>query len=583
MMLKGKGGIQYSLASSPLATGGEGEIYAVNGQSGIVAKIYLPGKAGIDKERKLVKMVGEPPDKSILSQIAWPQDVIYNAGQFVGFIMPKLSINEDLNVVYEYGSAAKYANMPWENRIIIAENLCAVLDSIHSVGHVVGDFNPKNISVNPQTGTITFLDTDSYHIQDGAETYRCDVGMPEYLSSEIQIKMRGGGTLATAALPTFTKDTDNFALAIHIFQLLMNGVHPFACAIIPSQSSVTAPQPSENIAKGQFPFMQDIPGVKIPVFAPDITILPKQIQSLFERAFVNGSKNPSVRPNAIEWHTALRSLRGELKSCGSVSHHQYHKPLSSCPWCEVNNRFAQKFKPKSTLTQTVITAPTYTPPPSASKVTPPTTSYTSTPKSSGNQTSSSSSMKKFLGIAAVLIIGVIIFATTRPNNDNFPVGSGFDSGLATNTPSPVQPAAPQPVTPTPAPAAPPPVTTPAPATSPPMTTSAPAMPPPIDHETVFGDLVDLWIVNNSVGNVWGDSGIRWDFRRDGTWVRINENNQGTRVYGTWVLDNSDNLTLRAENFGWENNTRVHTVRGDDANRVYVTVSGNINPDLVLVR
>ena len=110
MIYAGKDGIQYNLSSTPFAKGGEGEIFAVNGQAGIVAKIYLPGKAGIDKERKLVKMVGEPPDSSVLSQIAWPQDVLYNAGQFVGFTMPKLSINEDLNVIYEYGDSAKYAN-----------------------------------------------------------------------------------------------------------------------------------------------------------------------------------------------------------------------------------------------------------------------------------------------------------------------------------------------------------------------------------------------------------------------------------------------------------------------------------------
>ena len=363
MNLKGKGGLQYALSAKPLAAGGEGEIYNINGQPSFVAKLYFPGKANLDKERKLIKMVNEPPDASVLSQIAWPNDVLYNdTGKFVGFVMPKMNTNEELNVIYEYGSAAKYAHMQWDSRIVIAQNLCVVLDSVHKAGHTCGDFNPKNISVDPKTGHIVFLDTDSYHIQDGTETYRCDVGMPEYLASEVQVKMRGGGTLATANLPTFSQDTDNFALAIHIFQLLMNGVHPFACAIIPSQDSVRAPQPIDNIERGQFPFMQKIPGFKIPAFAPEITILPKALQNLFERAFVSGHRNPSSRPNAVEWHTALRNLRNELKTCSNVQHHQYHKSLSSCPWCEVNNRFAQKFQPKSTLTQTTITAPSYTPP-----------------------------------------------------------------------------------------------------------------------------------------------------------------------------------------------------------------------------
>ena len=362
-MYKGKGGLQYDLAERPLAAGGEGKIYAINEQPGLVAKLYLPGKASIDKERKLIKMVNEPPGKDVLTQIAWPQDVLYDRlGKFVGFTMPKLNTNEDLNVVYEYGSASKYPNMLWENKIIIAQNLCAVLDSVHIAGHTVGDFNPKNISVDPKTGHIVFLDTDSYHIQDGDVTYRCDVGMPEYLPSEVQVKMRGGGTLASANLPTFTQQSDNFALAIHIFQLLMNGVHPFACAIIPSQDSVTVPQPIDNIERGLFPFIHKTSGFKIPPLAPEINILPNNLQDLFKRAFIGGHHNPNVRPSAEEWHAALGILRSNLKTCGNVSHHQYYKKITTCPWCEADNRYARKFRPKPKLSQTTITVPSYTPP-----------------------------------------------------------------------------------------------------------------------------------------------------------------------------------------------------------------------------
>jgi len=424
-MYKGKGGIQYTLSAKALAAGGEGEIFDITGQPNVVAKIYKPGKTSVEKERKLIRMVDFPPDKSVLSQIAWPQDVLYDSGKFVGFVMPKMSINEDLNVIYEYGASAKYPHMPWDNRLLIAQNLCAVLDSVHAVGHTVGDFNPKNISVNPQTGHIMFLDTDSYHITDGSDTLRCDVGMPEYLPAEIQIKMRGGGTLATAKLPTFAQDTDNFALAIHIFQLLMNGVHPFACAIIPSQSSVTAPQPHENISKGEFPFIQNIPGIKIPVYAPPISILPQEIQDLFERAFIDGYVNPSARPSAEEWHKAIGRLRGQLKTCNNVQHHQYYKALSSCPWCDVNNIFSQSFQPKSTLTQQTIKAPKYTPPPSR-----PTQANSSYTASNTSPSSYHTSAKKRMSAGAkvaifALVIGVGALLTGM-------VSGWFDFGNGNN-------------------------------------------------------------------------------------------------------------------------------------------------------
>ena len=355
MIYKGKGGKQYNLAPNPFAQGGEGKVYDVIGDNQIVAKLYKNGLNTIEKERKLVTMVDNPPDRAVMTQISWPLDVLYDSSNiFVGFVMPKLNINEDLNVIYEYGTTAKYPNISWTNKIVIAKNLCAVLDAVHYAGHVVGDLNPKNISVDPNNGHIVFVDTDSYHIEDNGTVYRCNVGMPEYLPVEIQRKMKGG--LSAAPLPTFSKDSDNFALAVHIFQLLMNGTHPFACRILPSQASVVFPQPSDNILNGVFPFMQPKSGIAIPIYAPDIDILPAYIKKMFSRAFIDGYNTPSQRPTAEEWYHALEQLETELSSCKQVSHHEYHKSLKKCPWCEVDQRFGSSVAtPKKTpLVQTTI-------------------------------------------------------------------------------------------------------------------------------------------------------------------------------------------------------------------------------------
>jgi len=429
MTYNGKGNIQYNLPPKPLKAGGEGEIYDIIGQSSSVAKIYKPGKVNPEKERKLIRMINFPPDKSALSQIAWPQDVLYdNAGKFVGFVMPKMKINEDLNVIYEYGSSAKYPNMQWENRIIIAKNLCVVLHYIHEIGYVCGDLNPKNISVDPKTGFVVFLDTDSYHIEDGNKIYRCDVGMPEYLPAEIQKKMRGGSNLATASLPTFSVDTDNFALAIHIFQLLMNGVHPFACAIIPSQSSVTFPQPSDNIERGEFPFMQSIPGISIPVFAPKITILPQDIQDLFKRTFIDGHNSPSVRPKPEEWHTALESLGHNLKTCKKVSHHQYYENLKSCPWCEANESFNKTLN-KVTLSQTQIKPQVVPPKP---YVTPTSSGSVYRPKKQGKPLSAGGKLAVAFIMLCALVMGFGLFngwfAGNNKNQKKYKIGDTGPAG-----------------------------------------------------------------------------------------------------------------------------------------------------------
>ncbi len=337
MILKGKGGIQYNLEATPFAQGGEGQIFNIIGHSDKVAKLYKAGKITPNHERKLLKMVITPPEQDVLDQIAWPLDVLYDNNKFVGFVMRKFKLNEDLNVIYEYGSSAKYPELTWGNKIRIAKNLCVVLNAVHEAGHVCGDFNPKNISVDPNTGHITFVDTDSYHITDGSNTYRCNVGMPEYLPVEIQKKMYNG--LSNAALPTFSQATDNFALAVHIFQLLMNGVHPFACAIIPSQDSVPIPDTSDSILKGECPFFKNVPGKQIPKFAPPADILPQEIKKLFLLAFVDGHNDPGMRPSAEVWYYALERLENNLKKCNAVGYHEYHNSQNVCPWCEADKRF----------------------------------------------------------------------------------------------------------------------------------------------------------------------------------------------------------------------------------------------------
>ena len=402
MILRGKGGIQYNLAPTPFAQGGEGQIFNINGMPDKVAKLYKAGKITADHERKLIKMVMTPPDQDVLSQIAWPLDVLYDNGTFVGFIMHKFKLNEDLNVIYEYGSSAKYPEMTWGNKIRIAKNLCVVLNAVHEAGHVCGDFNPKNISVDPNTGHITFVDTDSYHITDGNNIYRCNVGMPEYLPREIQIKMHNG--LANAALPTFSQATDNFALAVHIFQLLMNGVHPFACAVIPSQDSVPIPSTSDSILNGECPFFKNVPGKQIPKFAPSADILPQEIKRLFMLAFVEGHASPSARPSAETWYYALERLEKNLKPCRDVGHHEYHNSLSACPWCEADQRFSGALSSAKSggLKQSTFTPPV-APPPTRSTYTPPTTrnpSYTPSPGSVSSSGTSGSSSPTYVGASS---------------------------------------------------------------------------------------------------------------------------------------------------------------------------------------
>ena len=308
MIFKGKSGTSYKIIEPAIGKGGEGSIYKINGMPNFVLKEFIDSKRTEGRERKLLTMIASPVSNKIMEHVTWPKDVVYKNGRFAGYVMPKINNNnKSLNVMYK---TVKYNEKDeFIKKIIIAWNFCVAINSVHNAGQVCGDLNPNNITVNPNKGTVTLVDTDSYHIteKNRNRVYRCEVGMPDYLAPEIHEKMKKYKRLDTAPLPTFTRQTDLFALAVHIFALLMNGCHPFANAVDLSQNhaSVAAPQPIENIRNGFFPFYMNKSGLTIPKYAPKFDQLPEKIRKLFIRAFVDGHKNPQVRPNAIEWYNAL--------------------------------------------------------------------------------------------------------------------------------------------------------------------------------------------------------------------------------------------------------------------------------------
>lgn len=342
----GANGAYYTIIEPALGKGGEGSVYKILEKPDYVLKVFIEKNRTETRRRKLLAMLNTPLPISAMSQITWPVDVVYDNGRFIGYVMPETKNNEDLNVMY----SDKYI-CPLNEKITIAKNLCAAVNSIHEVGQVCGDLNPKNIAVDPRTGNVTLVDTDSYDITDknnGVE-YRCEVGLPEYIAKELQekLKQNKGKDLKTLPLPTFTRETDLFALAVHIFALLMNGCHPFACAVDSgmdnikqlsySQPSIAAPQPIENIRNGFFPFYMKKQHITTPLYAPSFDMLPKNIQRLFIRAFVEGNDNPKKRPTEEEWYNELSVMQQNLKTCSKDNSHLFPSHNKVCPWCALEN------------------------------------------------------------------------------------------------------------------------------------------------------------------------------------------------------------------------------------------------------
>lgn len=365
---RGMDGCSYQLSENELAGGGEGKLYKIVNRPNQVAKIFKEERRTATREEKLKKMVNLCLSEGQLCHVTWPQDIIYDWNGFAGYVMPLLENSRNLNMVYATGEVT----LTYRNRLLIAHNLCAAVEEIHSLGQVCGDLNPQNISVNlnlmdKDAFHVTLVDADSYHFFDSATntTYRCEVGLSEYIAPELQKKLTGGSNLKNAMLPTYTRETDLFALAVHVFALLMNGSHPFACAVDQNgswenqmekmtsvaQESVVLPQPIDNIKNGFFPFHQKREGITYPLYAPALQSLPVYLQELFIRTFEEGYENPERRVRASEWCSALRSFAtgGELIQCPKMHWYASHNP--ACPWCNLEKRLEEMLKSRMTAEQ----------------------------------------------------------------------------------------------------------------------------------------------------------------------------------------------------------------------------------------
>lgn len=343
----------YTLGSR-LGRGGEGEVYEIAGRPNLVAKLYFdskfssaPGSPDLRQEQreKIETMLDQPVDPYIngVLSVAWPQDILIDQqGKFVGFTMPRVNSKHHIFAASRERERVKlYPNYTWKTAILIAYNLTVAVKIVHQTNAVVGDLNPNNIMID-ERGHVTLIDTDSFNITNKrtGKVYKCTVGVPEMLPPELQ-----GKDLSKPG-SVFTKQTDSFALAIHIFNLLMNNCHPFGCLNHNKSRSSSSNNPIvSNIVKGICPYVTSATGSTSPD-APDVMMLPKEVRQLFDRSFSyttsTSVKSSTIanRPSPEEWQTVLGALySSSMKECRNAmpNLHMYPSHYSKCPWCEIRH------------------------------------------------------------------------------------------------------------------------------------------------------------------------------------------------------------------------------------------------------
>ena len=392
----GRNGYRYRLEKE-IGAGGEGRVFKISGQN-LVGKIYK--KVDPEVEKKIRYMVQHPiadlRDSSgkVILALAWPQDILCDdQGVFIGYTMPFIQNGVEICTVARGCDMPKaktmFPNYDWMFNLQVAINLSKAVAYLHSNNCIVGDLNCKNIMVSPD-GLITMLDNDSFDLLDTVSGihFRCCAGTQDYLAPELQ-----GRNLRSAGA-VFSVHSDNFALAIHIFQLLMNNYHPFTGKnLVVIQNSTSVNQRLDHLVNGKCPFIHNYSDLTIPIGAPYLSemVTPQLVQDFYRTFDYNAGniqERMKLRTTAAQWVMDLQQYMnqfytpGQAYRCSNNQKHYYLRQAGKCGLCAAEERLTnfRNQKAASAPPKPVPPKPTPTPTPHAS---------TSVPQSARKSSSSS--------------------------------------------------------------------------------------------------------------------------------------------------------------------------------------------------
>jgi hypothetical protein len=318
-----------------LGKGAAGRIHEVVGRPDLVAKVYIdPAQARshydrIDAMLRNPPGIGQPHQEGGRNypQLAWPTDhVLSMRDEPLGFAMPMLPLKHavDLEAILTRRSRER-EGLPQELivRLFVARNLAAVVRELHKAGHFIIDMKPKNMSVyrlaNP--GLIALLDADGFCIYGGpSERYPAQMFTSEYIAPELL----AGNRKASEA----REEQDRWALAVIIFRLLNENIHPYSGTFLGSES----PTIDDNVRNGRYAYGR-VPNRELrPNPLSMHEFFDDDTRELFDRAF---GGDPYSRPDARTWREHLDLFtdpaKGRIFRCRvDPSHWHFSKGCGLC-------------------------------------------------------------------------------------------------------------------------------------------------------------------------------------------------------------------------------------------------------------
>lgn len=312
------------LPGEQLGRGGEATVHAVQGEPQLAVKLWNEPSA--EQRAKLAVMLRSVPEDvpgpGGHRSLAWPLAAVTGTdSQAAGFVMPRLDAArmKPLHQVYHPGTRRRTApGVGWHWLVRAARNLAATLATLHASGYIVGDLNESNVLASDRA-LVTLIDLDSIQVRDGRSVYRCPVGKLEYTPPELA----GRSFREVNRRPA----SDVFALAVLVFQLLMEGQHPFSGVW---HGRGDPPGLEANIRARRSAWLGSRQ-LGLPPAAPPARLLPPRLRRLFSRSLLSPA---FARPAVRDWQRELDRLEQNLKTCRLNPLHAWSAHLPVCPWCE---------------------------------------------------------------------------------------------------------------------------------------------------------------------------------------------------------------------------------------------------------
>lgn len=234
----------------------------------------------------------------------------------------------------------------WLNYFKINILISRAVRRMHAAGLAHSDLSYKNVLIDPVTGSACVIDVDGLVVPG---KYPPDVvGTPDFIAPEVVRTNHLSKDDPNRNLPSI--ETDKHALAVLIYMYLLYR-HPLRGGKIHDMHD---PQKDENLGMGERALFIEHPTDHSNAVRPN-QLKPSQLPwadpaqmsyqvtgpyltELFNKSFMDGLHDPSKRPSANDWETALVKTVDLIQPCQNPACSQKwyvfdNSTKPACPFC----------------------------------------------------------------------------------------------------------------------------------------------------------------------------------------------------------------------------------------------------------